>query len=544
MTTQRSLNNKLNMTGNIMARKYMTSKQARKQELAEDSIQVAHNHVEHTGEEGDEYGIASSLRKQAVLARMEIAAKVATNAMKKKASDDEFTSKLNDCYQEIEKSLYDNEAEKEEHDQFEKDQIVSVATRVGEMEYDEFVEPKNVQKTQKPKSEKKKSKRTPVPKEFIGFSTGEKVVSGDVILGSKEKIESLLTKTQMCRHVNRPGGCRIMETCRFAHSVKELRKIQCAFGSNCRKRDCSFCRKTENTPSTQSNVVAMHQTTSGSYSYEYTPSRTQDRMITTEDTTFEETFSKYKTTLCTFYQEKGYCPRKVCNFAHGKQELRCGYGSSCRNEECTRNHVKKAVKVFKRQIVEPIVLNPETSRFGDFIDETGEIILLKSAPQTRNPDGTLSFLGALLKPAPVKPVRPRVVKQVEKEEKVEEVLEEKFEAPIPPMVIEEPTFEKTFEDDVQIIEAKPVIMTKNVEADIPKSAARNVLSLEKKNLLARKNAEKRLAKKQAEQKPVVKKNVEEKTEKIEKPQEETQKIEKLKENKIKIEYVCNDSWDD
>lgn len=531
MNSSRTLNIKQQSTKNvgIMAAKYMTEKQKKKQEMLEDRVNAPQSEI--TGEEGDLYGLGSGRRRNTQKQLVE------ENAMKKKASDEKFIASLNDCYQKMAENS-DDETEREEYEQSEKDQIASVATRVCEMDYNEFVEPKNVDKTHKSRTEKKRNTRgTPVPKELIGFLGGKRTVGGDAILGSKDKIETFLTKTQMCRHVNRLGGCRMKETCRFAHSKDELRTVQCAFGSSCIKRDCAFCRKTENKPSIQTTT-----STAVSYSYEYAPpSRTQDRMITTEDTPFEETFSKYKTTLCTFYQEKGYCPRKVCNFAHGKQELRCGYGSSCRNEECTRVHIKRTVKVVKRSVVSPLIINPDTRKFGDVIEETGEIILLKSAPQTRNPDGTLSFLGALLKPAPIKPVRPPVVRPVKVEEKVEEVLEEKFDAPAPIVIEVEHVFDKTFEDDVQIIVTKPEITTKSVEADIPNTTARHVLSKERKDLLSRKNAEKQLAKNQDVKKPVEKKIVE-KTEKIEKPQE-TKKIEK-QETKIKIEYVCNDSWDD
>lgn len=210
----------------------------------------------------------------------------------------------------------------DEDEQSEEDQIANIATRVSNLEY--AVEP-DVQKRHTENTSKKTHRnKILVRKDLLGFSSDSaRVVSGNNILESKEKIQVLLTKTQMCKHIIRPGGCRFKDVCRFAHSLEELQDRRCAFGNNCRKKDCEFCI------TSRPEVIQRFQ------------NQIVQERIAAENTPPAEEFNKTKTKLCAFYEEKGTCPRETCDFAHGNQELRCGYGLSCRNRRCTRIHPMK-----------------------------------------------------------------------------------------------------------------------------------------------------------------------------------------------------------
>lgn len=53
-------------------------------------------------------------------------------------------------------------------------------------------------------------------------------------LGDKKALDKKLTRTKMCRSVAQKRRCPHGKNCRFAHSIEELARKECAFGQGCR----------------------------------------------------------------------------------------------------------------------------------------------------------------------------------------------------------------------------------------------------------------------------------------------------------------------
>ena len=55
-----------------------------------------------------------------------------------------------------------------------------------------------------------------------------------VLLANKQQLGEKLNKTRMCNSVDKDEPCAHGESCRFAHSLSELKISECLFGDNCR----------------------------------------------------------------------------------------------------------------------------------------------------------------------------------------------------------------------------------------------------------------------------------------------------------------------
>jgi hypothetical protein len=387
--------------------------------------------------------------------------------------------------------------------QSEENRIANAAAQVSDLDY--TGETKVNAQTTNTSVKKEQRKKNLVDASLLGFShRTERVVSGCDILESKEKTEVLLNKTQMCKHISRPGGCKFETKCRFAHSKEELQVIRCAFGANCRVRDCKFCKASKLAEEARNNREVPAETT-----------EVQPKIITTENQPSAE-YNKTKTKLCTFYEEKGYCSRKLCVFAHGLQELRCGYGSSCCNKSCTRKHPEKP------SVVEPVV-QPKRM-YHDVIEETGEIIVLLPKHLIRTSfKGQLNYLGAILKPKPIMPARQsKPVKQTVERPQV-----------VPVVVVQEVFPEEKFERPVDVEEEKPIngpLFDDDFGIEEPPKIEDAVVAV--KNLPKKKKLFKRDQKPVEHVKKVVEKPVEEK-----KPKKEKKIV-------IELSHSCDGAWDD
>ena len=82
-------------------------------------------------------------------------------------------------------------------------------------------------------------------KDNDGNFTKEKRNEGFCILASKMNISKHLKNTKFCNIFIQEGKCD-RKVCNFAHSVEEYTFPSCAFGDNCKVKNCRFKHTTEN----------------------------------------------------------------------------------------------------------------------------------------------------------------------------------------------------------------------------------------------------------------------------------------------------------
>jgi len=77
--------------------------------------------------------------------------------------------------------------------------------------------------------EQRIEEREAVDPQFKARMGGFKVLSGD-----KKKLDKMLKRTRMCNSVSKGEKCRHGAKCRFAHSMDQLQRRECAFALGCR----------------------------------------------------------------------------------------------------------------------------------------------------------------------------------------------------------------------------------------------------------------------------------------------------------------------
>jgi len=141
---------------------------------------------------------------------------------------------------------------------------------------------------------------------------------------SETSIKSI--KTEMCRSVGK-YKCHIGVNCRFAHNLKELKIINCAFGDRCFDVEC-ISGKYINIQNNKNRICQRQHPTE-------TLENVYNRLnIKNEE---ENKVNKIKSELCKSYGRYTCNIGKNCKYAHNFIELnvlKCSFGDRCFDVDC------------------------------------------------------------------------------------------------------------------------------------------------------------------------------------------------------------------
>ena len=190
---------------------------------------------------------------------------------------------------------------------------------------------------------------------------------------SNQQHKKNMEYTQACFNVTNGTGCT-RPRCTFAHSIEELRYLECAFGNTCRYIDgglrgggkCKYRhpyesttgyfnrlgRRFPNLPMSKTEVKNEEVRDEEVRDESEDESEDEDdsiQFILERKEERKETSHLYRTQACRNVKRRadgGYekCTRKNCTFAHNVEELRdppCHYGDVCRNYRCKYRHPRE-----------------------------------------------------------------------------------------------------------------------------------------------------------------------------------------------------------